>query len=139
MGKHLKQNRYKQFLIFNICQRSFLPFYIYLLKCWHRLNEPNRQYTYVVVFLRSLEICRKASFSVLFRNFTLSNNVRISYVSCNFKKHKTTAKLSKKSRNMHRSNSCFIVSSLYRAVCYCFLSHSLHIIKLSCVMGHTYL
>jgi hypothetical protein len=26
--------------LFNLCQQSFLPFYIYFLKCWHRLNEP---------------------------------------------------------------------------------------------------
>jgi hypothetical protein len=49
-------------------------------------------------------------------NFTLSNNVRISYVSCNFKKTKTTAKLFKKSRNMHRSNSCVMVSSVKSAL-----------------------
>jgi hypothetical protein len=59
---------YIEINLLNICQQSFLPFYIYFLKCWHRLNDPNRQYTYIVVFLRSLEICRKASFSVLFRS-----------------------------------------------------------------------
>ena len=26
--------------LFNLCQQSFLPFYIYFLKCWHSLNEP---------------------------------------------------------------------------------------------------
>jgi hypothetical protein len=26
--------------LFNLCQQSFLPFYIYFFKCWHRLNEP---------------------------------------------------------------------------------------------------
>jgi hypothetical protein len=26
--------------LFNLCQQFFLPFYIYFLKCWHRLNEP---------------------------------------------------------------------------------------------------
>ena len=25
--------------LFNLCQQSFLPFYIYFLKCWRRLNE----------------------------------------------------------------------------------------------------
>ena len=25
--------------LFNLCQQSFLPFYIYYFKCWHRLNE----------------------------------------------------------------------------------------------------
>ena len=28
--------------LFNLCQQSFLLFYIYFLKCWHRLNEPFR-------------------------------------------------------------------------------------------------
>jgi len=28
--------------LFNLCQQSFLPFYIYFLKCWHRLNEPRK-------------------------------------------------------------------------------------------------
>ena len=26
--------------LFNLCQQSFLPFYICFFKCWHRLNEP---------------------------------------------------------------------------------------------------
>ena len=25
--------------LFNLCQQSFFPFYIYFFKCWHRLNE----------------------------------------------------------------------------------------------------
>ena len=25
--------------LFNLCQQSFFPFYMYLFKCWHRLNE----------------------------------------------------------------------------------------------------
>ena len=29
--------------LFNRCQQSFLPLYIYFFKCWHRLNEPPGQ------------------------------------------------------------------------------------------------
>ena len=38
--------------LFNLCQQSFLPFYIYFLKCWHRLNEP-RYVVFVVIIIRS--------------------------------------------------------------------------------------
>jgi hypothetical protein len=27
--------------LFNLCQQSFLPFYTYFFKCWHRVNEPS--------------------------------------------------------------------------------------------------
>jgi hypothetical protein len=37
--------------VFNLCQQSFLPFYIYFLKCWHRLNEPLIYYAKIVHLL----------------------------------------------------------------------------------------
>jgi hypothetical protein len=44
-------------------------------------------------------------------NLMLSDNIGILCLSCNVKKHKTTAKLSKKSRNQHCSKF-FMVSSM---------------------------
>ena len=36
--------------LFNLCQQSFLPFYIYFLKCWHRLNEPFQPFRQYGIF-----------------------------------------------------------------------------------------
>ena len=36
--------------LFNLCQQSFLPFYIYFLKCWHRLNEPNNYRGITIIY-----------------------------------------------------------------------------------------
>ena len=49
-------------------------------------------------------------------NVIFSNNDRILCLSCNVIKPKTTAKLSKKSRNKLRSNNLFIVSSVKSAL-----------------------
>ena len=43
--------------LFNLCQQSFLPFYIYFLKCWHRLNEPPGGRAFEKIILINLQRC----------------------------------------------------------------------------------
>ena len=40
--------------LFNLCQQSFLPFYIYFLKCWHRLNEPSDHVSWINKYIFTL-------------------------------------------------------------------------------------
>jgi hypothetical protein len=80
-------------------------------------KELYRQYTYIVgkykIYLYEL-FCPVSQHVQI--NYIFPNYVCILYLSCNIKNPKTTAKLSKKSKNKHHSNHLLMVSSVKSAL-----------------------